>query len=85
MDYLGKSSKTWTPAKTEKELEMEAHPGMIKYGEHWYKKNEVVINPIDRFADEFNETVAEAEWIGREVGWWYDEAYDLGRLYYMTI
>jgi hypothetical protein len=58
---------------------------MVKYGEHWYKETSYIINPIDRFADEFNESIEEFEWAGREVGWWYDEASDVSEILYTML
>lgn len=69
-------------------LKVDAHKGMVKYGENWYKDTAVTaftINPLDRFADEFNESIEEFEWAGREVGWWYDEASDLTQTIYLML
>ena len=40
-------------AQTSNEEDL-AHPGMVKYGEHWYKEDAMFIDPIDHFADFFN-------------------------------
>jgi len=59
-------------------VKTDAHKGEVKYGEHWYKESSYIISPVDRFADEFNESVEEIKWAGMEAGWWYGEALDLG-------
>ena len=37
---------------------------MTKYGENWYKKNDMVVNPMDKFADYFNSSSDELMWAG---------------------
>jgi hypothetical protein len=58
-------------AKYDKQEEDE-HPDMYKYGEHWYKKNDYIINPVAKFADYFDDSMDELIWIGQEGDWIYE-------------
>ena len=42
----------------------EKNPRLTKYGEHWYRETDMIVNPVDRFADSFNATIDELVWIG---------------------
>ena len=37
---------------------------MKKYGDHWYKPNDFVVNPMDKWLDYFYETSDELMWAG---------------------
>lgn len=49
---------------------------MYKYGEHWYKENDYVVNPVDKFADYFDDSMDELIWIGQEGDWIYEQTVD---------
>ena len=49
--------------------EQRQNPGKIKYGEHWYDPDDIIVSPLDRFADEFNKAVDEERWFSKEADW----------------
>jgi hypothetical protein len=48
---------------------MDQHPGQIKHGENWYDPDDIMISPIDLFAEEFNKAVDEERWFEGEADW----------------
>ena len=65
--------------------ESDAHPGEYKYGEHWYKKNDYVVNPVDKFADYFDDSMDELIWIGQEGDWIYEQTVDMGEIFWAVL
>jgi hypothetical protein len=62
------------------EEEEARHPGESKYGEHWYKDSDYVVNPVDKFADYFDDSMDELMWIGQEGDWIYEQTVDFSEI-----
>jgi hypothetical protein len=61
------------------------HQSETKYGNHWYKPTDIVVNPLDRFADSYYNAVVEIMWTGREAEWIYEETIDLFSLSFYLV
>jgi len=53
---------------------------MYKYGEHWYKDDDYVVNPVDKFADYFDESMDEFMWLGQEGNWIFSQTIDMSEI-----
>lgn len=59
---------------------------MIKHGDHYYAPDELFVNPLDRFADEFNRAIEEERWFEKDVDWIMNENIDIWKVgYYMIL
>lgn len=56
--------------------ELELHKGETKYGDHWYKSTDMIVNPLDRFADAYYTSVNDIMWAGRNAEWIFYETVD---------
>lgn len=61
--YIETREESW------QDKEQDAHPGKIKHGENWYDPDDIMISPIDLFAEEFNKAVDEGRWFEKEADW----------------
>jgi len=58
---------------------------MEKYGEHWYGENDYVINPVDKFADYFDDTMDEMMWAGQEGNWIYSQTVNTTEIFWAVL